>query len=176
MLLFAHLHEMAGRATPNQMINYKLALQLYKFFKYRCPTMDWVSLNFNQIMGTRQKKFSINMTNSKRVGMNALSSRLWYLNWKIDTDWLNFSFNTYKVNCKKTVITVIIVKNTWSKCDNASTVHNIHNYMPNSVPAIKSTLSSYCLSHRLEAEQSKDPHHYLPSTFAGQPSHYSFIV
>ena len=104
MLSFAHLHEMVGRATPNQMMTYKLALQLYKTFNYRCPTMDWVSLNFNQIMGTRQKKFSINMTNSKKVGMNALSNRLWYLNGKIDTDWLNHSFDTFKVNCKKLLL------------------------------------------------------------------------
>ena len=58
----------------------------------------------SQIMGTRQKKFSINMTNSKKVGMNALSNRLWYLNGKIDTDWLNLSFDTFKVNCKKLLL------------------------------------------------------------------------
>ena len=73
MLSFTHLHEMAGRATPNQMMDYKLALQLYKTFNYRCPIVDWVSLNFNQIMGSRQTKFSIYMTNRKKVGMNALS-------------------------------------------------------------------------------------------------------
>ena len=32
--------------------------------------------------------------------------------------------------------------------------------------------SSACLSHRLEAEQSNDSYHYLPSTFACQPSNY----
>ena len=100
MLSFTHLHEMAGCATPNQMMNYKLALQLYKAFNYRCPTMDWVSFNFNQFMGTRQKKFSINMTSSKKVGMNALSNQLWYLNGKINTNWLSLSFDTFKVNCK----------------------------------------------------------------------------
>ena len=100
MLSFTHLHEMAGRATPNQMMDYKLALQLYKTFNYRCPIVDWVSLNFNQIMGSRQTKFSINMTNRKKVGMNALSNRLWYINGKINVDWFNCSFDTYKVNCK----------------------------------------------------------------------------
>ena len=67
---------MAGRATPNQMMHYKLALQLYKTFNYRCPIVDWVSLNFNQIMGSRQTKFSINMTNRKKVGMNAVEQTL----------------------------------------------------------------------------------------------------
>ena len=55
-------------------------------------------------MGTRQNKFSINMTNSKKVGMNALSNRLWSLNGKIDTDWLNLSFDTFKVNYKKLLL------------------------------------------------------------------------
>ena len=41
------------------------------------------------------------MTNSKKVGMNALSNQLWYLNGRINSDWLNLSLDTFKENCKK---------------------------------------------------------------------------
>ena len=46
---------------------YLTSSDISKTFNYRCPTMDWFSLNFNQITGTRQKKFSINMTNTKKL-------------------------------------------------------------------------------------------------------------
>ena len=38
MLSFINLHEMAGRATPNKIISYKLALQLYRTFNDQTPT------------------------------------------------------------------------------------------------------------------------------------------
>ena len=55
-------------------------------------------------MWTRQTKFSINMYNRKKVGMNAFSNRLWYLYGKINTGWFNYSFDTYKVNCKRLLL------------------------------------------------------------------------
>ena len=38
------------------------------------------------------------MTNRKKVGMNALSNRLWYKNGKINVDWFSYSFDTYYGN------------------------------------------------------------------------------
>ena len=37
---------------------------------------------------------------SLKVGMNLISNRFYYLNGKIEMDWLNLSYNTYKVKCK----------------------------------------------------------------------------
>ena len=37
MLSFNSLHEMVGRATPDKILDYKLALQLYKVVNYNVP-------------------------------------------------------------------------------------------------------------------------------------------
>ena len=101
MLSFKDLHEMAGRATPNRLAKYKMSLQLYKTVVHRCPTSEWVSITFNVINTSRQSNFAINSTNRLRVGYNSLSNRLSYLNGLIDLNWLNISFDSYKMKCKK---------------------------------------------------------------------------
>ena len=88
---------MAGRATPDQIMDYKMALQLYKTYNYMTPIIDWTNLNFNQILGTRQMNFATNKTNRKKVGMNSFSNRLWLINDKINLDWLNKYFETFKI-------------------------------------------------------------------------------
>ena len=57
MLLFDELHEMAGRATPQKLMYYKMALQLHKTTNIRVPVTDWISLNINAINTSRQTKF-----------------------------------------------------------------------------------------------------------------------
>ena len=57
MMSFPNLHEMAGRATPDKMIDYKLALQLFRVVNYHIPTPDWINVNLNNIQTTRQTKF-----------------------------------------------------------------------------------------------------------------------
>ena len=92
---------MSGRATPNRLARYKLALQLYKTISNQCPTQDWISINLNNINTTRQKTFAINSTNRLRVGNNALSNRLNTINGKVDLNWLSLSLESYKIRCKK---------------------------------------------------------------------------
>ena len=101
MLSFINLHEMAGRATPNKIMSYKLALQLYRTFNDQTPTQDWLNINENIILGSRQTKFSINKSCRLKVGMNALSNRFNYLNNKIDLNWLNLSYESFKIKCKR---------------------------------------------------------------------------
>ena len=91
MLSFINLHEMAGRATPNKIMSYKLALQLYRTFNDQTPTQDWLNIKENIILGSRQTKFSINKSCRLKVGMNASSNRFNYLNNKIDLNWLNLA-------------------------------------------------------------------------------------
>ena len=62
---------MAGRAMPSRIMYYKLALQLYKTFNLRTPTTDWIILNFNIVLTSRQLKFVTNKNNQYKVGMNA---------------------------------------------------------------------------------------------------------
>ena len=95
---------MAGRATPEKLMTYKLALQLYKTYNIAVPSIDWMNINFNSINNFRQTKFAINKTNNLKVGMNVLSNRLWCLNGIIDLNWLNSSFETFKIKCKQWIL------------------------------------------------------------------------
>ena len=87
---------MVGRATPDKILDYKLALQLYKVVNNNVPSPD-----INNIHTTRQTRFMTSKANKLKVGMNQISNRFYYLNAKIELDWLNLSYNTNKVKCKK---------------------------------------------------------------------------
>ena len=76
LLSYIDLHEMCGRATPDQMQSYKLSLQLYKTFNFMTLTQDWLQINFNGVNMTRQTEFSIKKCNGLKVGWNTLSNRL----------------------------------------------------------------------------------------------------
>ena len=101
MLSFNSLHEMVGRDTPDKIFDYKLALQLYKVVNNNVTTPDWININFNNTHTSRQTRFMTSKANRLKVGMNLISYRFYYLNGKIEMDWLNLSYNTYKVKCKK---------------------------------------------------------------------------
>ena len=64
-------------------------------------TREWLELNFNQVFTSRQTKFITVKTNIRKVGLNALANRAFILNNKIPLEWLNLTFDTYKVYCKK---------------------------------------------------------------------------
>ena len=98
---YEDIHQMAGRATPDQLMHYKLSLQLQKTINHRIPTTDWLNLNINIRISSRKTKFITRKTNRLKVGMNCLSNRLWLLNDKIEMGWLNLSNNYFKVKCKR---------------------------------------------------------------------------
>ena len=104
LMSYKNLHEMAGRATPDQLLNYKLSLQLYKTFHHRIPSQDWVSINFNYVHTSRQTHFITLKSNRLRLGMNIISNRFSTLNGRIDLNWFNLSYDSYKVKCKKTFL------------------------------------------------------------------------
>ena len=62
---------------------------------------EWVALNFNQILTSRQTKFISAKANKRKVGLNALANRAYVLNNRIPLEWFNMSFDAYKVHCKK---------------------------------------------------------------------------
>ena len=51
------LHSINKRALPNQMLLYKLALTLFKLYNFRLPQFEWLNLNFDQILTSRQVFF-----------------------------------------------------------------------------------------------------------------------
>ena len=101
MLSFKELQEMVGRARPVKIGEYKTALQLYKTIELQIPDTDWINLNLNAVNTSRQTTFMTNKENNCKVGMNAFLNRVWYLNGKINQDWLSLPFNSYKIKCKK---------------------------------------------------------------------------
>ena len=95
------IHDMNKRATPETMLLYKLSIQLFKLYNQNEHSLEWVSLNLNQILTSRQSKFQILKTNNKKVGLNILSNRLSALNGKIPLDWLNGSLDSFKIKSKR---------------------------------------------------------------------------
>ena len=102
---FINIHEMYIRATPDKYLKYKHALCLFKLMNSESPhNLEWVALNFNQILTSRHTTFKINKHNNKRVGLNALANRFSILNDQIPLDWFNKSFDSYKIKCKEKFI------------------------------------------------------------------------
>ena len=81
-------------------MDYKLALQLYRVVNNQVPVPDWVHLNLYNIQTRRQSTFATLKNNRLIVGMNTISNRFYHLNGKINLDWLNMSYDTYKIKCK----------------------------------------------------------------------------
>ena len=98
---FINLHVMCNRATPIQVMRYKLALCLHKLYNSDYNSIEFLSLNFKQVITGRQTKFKCFKDNNTKVGLNTLSNRLYVLNDLIPLDWLNMSKDTYKVHCKR---------------------------------------------------------------------------
>ena len=106
-------------------LSYKLALQLYRTFNEGAPTRDWININWNLHTSSWQTKFSVNKTNTYKIGMNIFSNRLNYLNGKIDLNLLNLSYQSYKIQCKKIFLgwseyrtrEKLTYMNQWNYCD-----------------------------------------------------------
>ena len=103
---FESLHKMSKRATPEQMMRYKLSLCLYRL--YNSPfnlkdfnSKEFIRLNVNQILTSRQSYFITGKSNNLKIGLNCLSNRLYLVNKTIPLQWLNESLNTFKVKCKE---------------------------------------------------------------------------
>ena len=86
------------------MSKYKHAIQLYKLHNSTMMTDDWVSLNFQQNFNGRNDKLQIFNVSNYKVGQNLLVNRLKQLNNKISFSWLNESFDSFKVKCKKLLL------------------------------------------------------------------------
>ena len=101
MISFQRIHQMNNRALPEQMMAYKHALLLFKLYNSKIPSLEWMYLNFQQTLTSRQSLFKTMKNNKLRVGNNALANRLTLVNNKIPLNWLNLSVNSFKINCKK---------------------------------------------------------------------------
>ena len=90
---------MFHRSTPDKYLLNKHALILNKLFWSNDSSLEWVALNTNTILTTRQKTLISSRNNKKKVGLRAIANQI--LNGRIPIDMLNKSLYTYKVFCKK---------------------------------------------------------------------------
>jgi hypothetical protein len=98
---YIELHKMAGRANPSMLTNYKLALLLYNIHNSVNQSDEWVHLNLNPATTSRQTCFHVIRNNRIIIGLNAITSRLMFLNDKIPLELLNIGYDSYKVECKR---------------------------------------------------------------------------
>ena len=103
---YLNLHSICNRATPNMFSDYKLALLLHKIYNFQIPVEEWLHLNMNQYFTSRQSHFMTNSDYTCVIGKNALCNRFNHLNGKIMLNQLNLSINQYKIECKKSFLTV----------------------------------------------------------------------
>ena len=101
---FDTLHKLNNRALPEQMMLYKHALVLFKIYQFHTPTLEWIELQHSQVLTSRQTHFEVCSPSIHTVGKNILTHRLSVLNKKIELNWLNLSFTSFKVRCKESFL------------------------------------------------------------------------
>ena len=76
-------HIYNNRATPEKYLIYKHAILLFKLYKDTSNSLEWVALNFNQMLTSCSQLFNILKDNKLKLGLNALANRLHVLNNKL---------------------------------------------------------------------------------------------
>ena len=103
MQLFINIHKECNHALPEQMIMYKHSVHVHKLYNGKLPKTEWIALNLQQLLASRQTTFSIQKTNRSNVGNIILATRLNILNKKKLKD-LNESISSFRVKQKRTLL------------------------------------------------------------------------
>ena len=74
---------------------------MYKLFNSSNMSDDWIQLNFQQQFNGRNVNIQFFNVSNYKVGKNLLVNRFRNLNNKINYNWFNDSYNTFKVKCKQ---------------------------------------------------------------------------
>ena len=101
LMSYDYLHTVNKRAQPYKILQYKLALMLFKIVRDQIPSREWLALNHEQVFTSRQMNCIITSTSNYKVGFNIPTRRLGVINNKINLDWLNLSFDSFRIKCKK---------------------------------------------------------------------------
>ena len=99
MILYKALHSINNRELPIQITIYKHALCLHKLYNSDSTNNDRLSLFLNQNFNARHKFTHLSNIARYKIGSNLLHNRFTVLNGKIELDWLNLSFNSFKLKC-----------------------------------------------------------------------------
>ena len=95
------IHAISGRALPDQMLNYKHALQMHRLFNQCQPESEFINLNFQLNQNPRIRYANFFIRQNYNIGKNILLNRLAHINDKIEKSWLDQSLNTFKIKCKR---------------------------------------------------------------------------
>ena len=60
----------------------------------------WLHLNFQQMFNNRTDTILIADKSKNRIGKNIIINRLSVLNVKVKLDWMNLSYDAYKLKCQ----------------------------------------------------------------------------
>ena len=91
---------LSNRALPNDMMKYRLAIQLYKIYNGFIINDGWIDMSLQQNFNARQMMVRVTDVSNIKVGKNILMNRLTVINNEIDYNWLNLSSISYKLKCK----------------------------------------------------------------------------
>ena len=94
------LHTINNRANPSQFSTYRHAILLHKTYNDTTLNNNWLDLFFNQHFNGRCNTVNFVNTKQYKIGNNLLSNRFVILNGKINYEWLNLPFESYKLKCK----------------------------------------------------------------------------
>ena len=75
-----------------------------EIFNNQMYSKDWLSLNFQQTFNAQNNTINIVDTSRLKIGKNIAINRLKIINGKILYDWLNLSWDTFKVKCKNLLL------------------------------------------------------------------------
>ena len=104
MQSFINIHTECKRALPEQMMTYKHSILLHKLYNTQLPETEWIALNFQQLLTSRQTTFSVIRNNDRKIGNNILTNHFHILNNKVLLSDLNDSISTFKVKHKKLLL------------------------------------------------------------------------
>ena len=89
------------RALPDQIIQYKHSLMMFKLLRQCTPDNEFVHLNFQANLNQRLQYHTFLKRQNYTVGNNILLNRMCTLNNTIPKDMTNGSYTTYKLKCKE---------------------------------------------------------------------------
>ena len=95
------IHTHANRALPDQMLNYKHTITMFKLFNHCQPETEFVQMNFQLNQNLRLNHANFFTRQNYESGKNILLNRLAHLNGKIEKSWLEKSLDSFKVRCKQ---------------------------------------------------------------------------
>ena len=97
---YESLHTLNNCANHKQFTTYRHAILLHKFYNDKTFNDNWLDLFFNQQLNGRCNTVDFLNMKQYKIGNSLLSNSFVILNGKINFEWLNLPFNSYKLKCK----------------------------------------------------------------------------